>query len=103
MDIVRKLVEDRPDFSACQPTGAEQAYWINDFIFCSPGLSNVYLIKTEAGRILINAGMGFEAPLHKPVLDSACPGPTPFLILTDRKSTRLNSSHLRTSRMPSSA
>lgn len=82
MDIVRKLVEDRPDFSACQPTGAEKAYWINDFIFCSPGLSNVYLIKTEAGRILINAGMGFEAPLHKLVLDSACPGPTPFLILT---------------------
>ena len=32
---------------------------INDFIVLSEGNSNVYLIETPAGGILINSGMGF--------------------------------------------
>jgi alkyl sulfatase BDS1-like metallo-beta-lactamase superfamily hydrolase len=36
---------------------------INDFIACSPAFSNCYLIETPDGSILVNTGMGFEAPV----------------------------------------
>ena len=43
------------------------ARWRRSFpgIWCSPGLSNVYLLPTTAGRVIINAGMGFEGPVHR--------------------------------------
>ena len=37
---------------------------INDFITMSEGNSNVYLIETSGGHVLVNSGMGFEAPVH---------------------------------------
>ncbi|NNL65092.1 MAG: MBL fold metallo-hydrolase [Myxococcales bacterium] len=36
----------------------------NAFISISEGNSNAYLIETPEGNVLINAGMGFEAPVH---------------------------------------
>jgi alkyl sulfatase BDS1-like metallo-beta-lactamase superfamily hydrolase len=36
---------------------------INDFIVMTEANSNVYLIETPEGGILINSGMGFEAPV----------------------------------------
>lgn len=36
----------------------------NEFISMSEGNSNTYLIETPAGNVLINSGMGFEAPVH---------------------------------------
>jgi len=52
-----------------RPTGPEAAKFgdgrrINDFISVSEGNSNTYLIETTEGHILINSGMGFEAPVH---------------------------------------
>ncbi len=38
---------------------------INDFIVMSEGYSNTYLIETDEGDILINAGIFFEAPVHR--------------------------------------
>ena len=38
---------------------------INDFIVMSEGNSNCYLLQTDEGDIQINAGMGFEAPVHR--------------------------------------
>jgi alkyl sulfatase BDS1-like metallo-beta-lactamase superfamily hydrolase len=37
---------------------------VNDFISMSEGNSNAYLIETPEGNVLINSGMGFEAPVH---------------------------------------
>lgn len=37
---------------------------INDSISLSEGFSNVYLIETSEGNVLINSGMGLEAPVH---------------------------------------
>ncbi len=37
---------------------------VNDFVSMSEGNSNTYLIETSEGSILINTGMGFEAPVH---------------------------------------
>jgi len=38
---------------------------INDFICLSEGFSNVYMIETSEGHVLINSGMGLEAPVHQ--------------------------------------
>lgn len=37
---------------------------INDFISMSEGCSNTYLVETSDGHLLINTGMGIEAPVH---------------------------------------
>ena len=37
---------------------------INDFIVMSEGNSNSYLLETTEGNILVNTGMGYEAPVH---------------------------------------
>jgi alkyl sulfatase BDS1-like metallo-beta-lactamase superfamily hydrolase len=42
-----------------------EAQRINEFILMSEGCSNSYLIETGEGAILINTGMGYEAPVHQ--------------------------------------
>ena len=69
--------EDRKPVLANLVQAGEQqkeAESITDFIFMAKDISNAYLVTTRDGDVMV-----------------------------DRKSTRLNSSHLRTSRMPSSA
>lgn len=82
MDPIRQLVQERPDFFANRPAHREEPVRINDFIWMSPGLSAAYMLVTDAGRIIINTGMGFEAPVHKRAFDSVCSGPTPYIVLT---------------------
>lgn len=55
---------------------------VNDFIVVSEGNSNVYLIETPAGGILVNSGMGFEAPVHRHNLARFSDVPIRFLITT---------------------
>jgi glyoxylase-like metal-dependent hydrolase (beta-lactamase superfamily II) len=82
MDVVRRLVEERPDMFALAQASPGKLFQVNEFIWCSPGVSNVYLIKTTAGDIQLNAGMGVEAPTHKAELAPVRSGPLPYLILT---------------------
>lgn len=82
MDPVKELVRQRPDFFAYRSAWMSEAARINDFVYMSQGLSNAYLLLTSAGRIVINTGMGFEAPVHRKLFDAVCPGPTPWIILT---------------------
>lgn len=82
MDVVRQLVDRRPDFFANRSAHLERAIPIGDFVWQSTGLSNAYAVGTSAGRVIINTGMGFEAPVHKRLLDAACPGPTRYILLT---------------------
>ena len=74
MDPVRDLVTARPDFFANRAAWRDRAARINDFIFMSNGLSNAYLLTAGASRVIINTGMGFEAPTHKKVFDAVHPG-----------------------------
>tara|TARA_R110002124_G_scaffold68091_7_gene184645 strand:+ start:3954 stop:5231 length:1278 start_codon:yes stop_codon:yes gene_type:complete len=49
----------------CAPRPARfEGERINDFIVMSEGCSNSYLVETRDGSILVNTGMGFEAPVH---------------------------------------
>ena len=53
--------ESRPIAPHSARFGGER---INDFIVMSEGTSNSYLIETPEGNILVNTGMGYEAPVH---------------------------------------
>ena len=82
MDIVKNLVDRRAGFFAARPAQQESATRINEFIYMSQGMSNAYMVVTPAGRLIINTGMGFEAPVHKRNFDAVCSGPTPYIVLT---------------------
>jgi len=51
-------------------------------IWVSPGLSNSYLIATADGRVIVNAGMGFEGPVHRANFDAIDGGPVRYVLLT---------------------
>ena len=82
MTTVDQLIRERPGFAAMEPASQTAAIALNDFIYMSQGTSNSYMVVTDAGRVIINTGMGFEALTHKKLFDAICPGPTPYILLT---------------------
>ena len=50
--------------------------------WCSPGLSNAYLVGTDEGRVVLNSGMGFEGPLHRTSYDTVDTSPIRALLFT---------------------
>ncbi|BBX27803.1 alkyl sulfatase dimerization domain-containing protein [Mycolicibacterium alvei] len=51
-------------------------------IWLSQGLSNSFMLTTDAGRIVLNTGMGFEGPVHRANYDAIDPAPIRYVILT---------------------
>jgi glyoxylase-like metal-dependent hydrolase (beta-lactamase superfamily II) len=76
------LVTHRPGASAIEPANLDKAIQINAFIYMSTGCSNTYLIVTTDGNVLINTGMGFEAPHHKRLFDAVDSNPIRYILLT---------------------
>ena len=82
VDDAAPVYRSRPGAAAMLPAVPGQVAEIVPGIWCSPGLSNVYLLPTTAGRVIINAGMGFEGPVHRANLDSVDAAPVRYLIVT---------------------
>lgn len=76
------LYRSRPGGHQIQPASQPEATRINDFIYLSEGLSNAFLITTPEGRIVVNTGMGFEAPVHKRNFDAVDDGPVRYVLFT---------------------
>jgi glyoxylase-like metal-dependent hydrolase (beta-lactamase superfamily II) len=76
------LWRTRPDAFAIRPATEIRRQQINDFLWLSESNSNVYLVVTSEGRVVINTGMGFEAPVHKAWFDSIDAGPLRYILLT---------------------
>lgn len=72
----------RPGADAMRPAAAEHAEPVAPGIWCSPGLSNSYLLTTGDGRVVVNTGMGFEAPVHRANFDAVDSAPVRYIILT---------------------
>lgn len=81
-DDVDRLIDERPGKELLTPVYDDPAYRIGDFLYRSGGATAAYMLVTEAGRVIVNTGMGYEAPHHKRVFDAVCPGPTPYIITT---------------------
>ena len=76
------LYRSRPGGFDIQPASQEEAERVLDGIYLSRGLSNSFLIVTPEGRVVINTGMGFEAPTHKRNYDAVDDSPIRYILLT---------------------
>src|SRR4051794_16733944 len=74
--------KQRPGADAIAPSTGAPAVDLGDGIWMSPGLSNTYLVETDDGHVIINTGMGFEAPLHQRAYEGVTTGSTLAIILT---------------------
>lgn len=72
----------RPGAEAMAPASATQAELLAPGIWCSPGLTNAYLLTTADGRVVINTGMGFEAAVHRANFDAVDSGPVRYILIT---------------------
>ncbi|WP_406813686.1 MBL fold metallo-hydrolase [Mycobacterium sp. M23085] len=72
----------RPGADAMRPASAEKAEEIATGLWCSPGLSNSYLLTTTEGRVIVNTGMGFEGPVHRANFDAVDSSPVRYVIFT---------------------
>ena len=76
------LWRTRPDAFAMRPATTRRQKRIHDFVWLSEGNSNAFLVVTSEGRVVINTGMGFEAPVHKAYFDGIDSGPVRYVVLT---------------------
>ncbi|MBM4246504.1 MAG: MBL fold metallo-hydrolase [Deltaproteobacteria bacterium] len=76
------LYRKRPGAEAIAAATDAPAIDLGDGIWMSSGLSNAYLLRTSAGRVIVNCGMGFEGPHHRAAFDAVDPSPTHTIILT---------------------
>ncbi|OMC55048.1 MBL fold metallo-hydrolase [Mycobacterium sp. IS-836] len=72
----------RPGAEAMRPASAEQAERLAPGLWCSPGLSNAYMLTTADGRVIVNTGMGFEGPVHRANFDAVDSSPVRYIIFT---------------------
>ncbi|HKX46020.1 MAG TPA: alkyl sulfatase dimerization domain-containing protein [Planctomycetota bacterium] len=85
MNIQRRvdhLIDTRPGKELLRAVYDDPAYPVADGIFRSGGNTAAYLLLTDRGRVIVNTGMGYEAPHHKRVFDAIRPGPTHYIITT---------------------
>lgn len=73
---------ERPGADAMSGATGDPAVGIGDRVWMSPGWSNSYLVGTDAGRVVINTGMGFEGPLHVRSYAAVDESPTRAIVLT---------------------
>ncbi len=76
------LYRSRPGGFDMQPASMPEARKLSDFLYMSEGMSSSYLVVTPEGRVVINTGMGFEAPVHKRNYDAVDGGPVRYILLT---------------------
>jgi glyoxylase-like metal-dependent hydrolase (beta-lactamase superfamily II) len=81
-DDVDRLIDERPGRELLTPVYDDPAHRVTDFLYRSGGTTAAYMLLTDAGRIIVNTGLGYEAPHHKRVFDAVCPGPTPYIVTT---------------------
>lgn len=81
-DDVDRLIDGRPGKELLVPRYDDPAHAVTDFLYRSGGTTAAYMLLTGAGRVVVNTGMGYEAPHHKRVFDAVCDGPTPYIVTT---------------------
>ena len=77
------LIDTRGGRELLTPTYDEAAFpIIDDLIYRSGGTTASYLVLTDSGRVIVNTGLGYEAPHHKRLFDAVRSGPTHHIITT---------------------
>lgn len=81
-DQVDHVIDTRPGKELLEHNYDSEALEVSPGIFRSAGSTAAYMIVHAEGRIIVNTGMGYEAPHHKKLFDAVCPGPTTHIITT---------------------
>jgi alkyl sulfatase BDS1-like metallo-beta-lactamase superfamily hydrolase len=76
------VYRSRPGAEAIRAAVRHDVEQVGDRIWVSPGLSNSFLIGTDDGAVVLNAGMGFEGPVHRDNYAALGAGPIRHLVLT---------------------
>jgi len=76
------LYRRRPGAEAIAAATDAPAVDLGGGIWMSSGLSNAYLLPTAEGRVIVNCGMGFEAPYHRAAFDAVDSSPIHTIVLT---------------------
>lgn len=80
---VDHLIDTRPGKELLRPVYDDPAHPIVEgLVYRSGGTTAAYMLLTDSGRVIVNTGMGYEAPHHKRVFDAIRPGPTHHIITT---------------------
>ncbi len=79
---VDDLIDTRPGKELLRPVYDDPAHPVAEGIYRSAGCTAAYMLLTDNGRVIVNTGMGFEAPHHKRVFDAVRPGPTHTIVTT---------------------
>lgn len=80
--MTSELVRSRRGGADIRPAHGAAAVAVADGVWLSEGLSNSYLVVTPEGRVVVNTGMGFEAPVHKALFDAVDRSPVRYILLT---------------------
>jgi glyoxylase-like metal-dependent hydrolase (beta-lactamase superfamily II) len=81
-DEVDRLIDTRGGKELLRPAYDDHAHTVADGIYRSGGTTAAYLLLCDRGRVIVNTGLGFEAPHHKRVFDAVRPGPTHYIVTT---------------------
>ena len=80
--MLTELARSRPGSLAIALASQEAPLQVADGIYLSEGASNSYLVTTPDGDVLINTGLGVEAPAHKHCYEQVSRGPIRYILLT---------------------
>src|ERR1700743_1975119 len=76
------IYRSRPGADGLAPACADRAEEIAPGLWCSPGLSNSYLLTTAEGRVIVNTGMGFGGPVPRANFSAVRSSPVRYIIFT---------------------
>ena len=76
------LHRTRPGADAILAAHGTEAVPVGPGIWMSEGLSNSYLVSTDADRVIINAGTAFESLVHRQLFDAVDTRPTRYILVT---------------------
>ncbi|MGI9592372.1 MAG: alkyl sulfatase dimerization domain-containing protein [Myxococcota bacterium] len=79
---VDRLIDERPGRELLNVPYDEQAVQVHERVWRSAGTTASYLVDAGGERVIVNTGMGFEAPHHKRLFDALEKGPTSTIITT---------------------
>jgi glyoxylase-like metal-dependent hydrolase (beta-lactamase superfamily II) len=81
-DEVDRLIDERPGRELLNVPFDEAAVQIHERVYRSAGTTASYLIDAGGERVIVNCGMGYEAPHHLAVFGALDKGRTSHIITT---------------------
>lgn len=80
--MLTPLTRARPGSMDLRLADHADAVQVHPRVWMSPGSTNTYLVTTDDGNVLINTGLGIEAPVHQRCYAAVSTAPLRAIVLT---------------------